>query len=61
MLTAIGSLVVRLSGVPGTVGAEVVGVLELGAAPQAVEVPHPQVLGQNSIEDIESELDIFFH
>ena len=37
----------RFSGVPGAVGAEVVSVLELGAAPQAVHVPHPQVLRQH--------------
>ena len=52
-LAEIGSFVVRFSGVPGAVGAEVVSVLELGAAPQAVEVPHPQVLCQNSIKHVE--------
>ena len=52
-LTVIGSFVVRFSGVPGAVGAKVVSVLELGAAPQAVEVPHPQVLCPNSIKLVE--------
>ena len=52
-LTEIGSFVVRFSGVPGAVDAEVLGVLKLGAAPQAVEVPHPQVLCQNSLKHVE--------
>ena len=37
----------QLSGVPWAVCPEVVAVLELGSAPEAVHVPHPQVLRQH--------------
>ena len=37
----------ELPSVPRAVGGHVLGVLELGPAPEAVEVPHAQVLRQH--------------